>query len=230
MPQNQRKSNNKKMLIDFHTHSKRETDDVLEVVSIHPQRKEPSDWYTVGFHPWWVEGILSDAELDLLKEHLENDAFCLALGECGLDKLKGVDLKLQEAIFTQQIELANALNVPMIVHCVRVYDSILKLHRRLAKTPWAIHGYRRHSILAKSILNQGIYLSVAPSEKMADSFVETLKTLPLDRFFIETDSDTSMNIRQRYELFADIRNMKRSDLESQLLNNFKTFFEWKFHG
>jgi TatD DNase family protein len=221
---------NQQMLIDFHTHSKRETDEILEVVSIHRHRKEPSNWYTVGFHPWWVDGILSDLELDFLKEKLENDVFCLALGECGLDKLKGVDLRMQEAIFTQQIELANALNAPVIVHCVRVYDSVLKLHRRLAKTPWAIHGYRRHSILAKSILNQGIYLSVAPSEKMADSFVETLKNLPLDKFFIETDSDTSMNIRQRYELFANIRAMKTSDLESQLFNNFKTFFEWKFPG
>lgn len=218
------------MLIDFHTHSKRETSDILEVVSVHHQQKKHCDWYTIGFHPWWVEGLLSDVELDFLKEKLVNDAFCLALGECGLDKLKGVDLQRQEAIFTQQIEVANALNAPVIVHCVRSYDTVLKLHRQLAKTPWAVHGYRRHSILAKSIVEQGIYLSVAPSEKMADSFVETLKILPLDRFFIETDSDTSMNIRQRYELFSDIRKMEREDLEIQLLNNFKTFFEWKFRG
>lgn len=218
------------MLIDFHTHSKRETDDILEVVSIHHQQQKTCDWYTVGFHPWWVEGVLSDAELDFLKAKLEGDASCLALGECGLDKLKGVDLQMQEAIFIQQIELANALNAPVIVHCVRSYDTLLKLHRRLAKTPWAIHGYRRHWILAKSILEQGIYLSVAPSEKMADSFVETLKNLPLDRFFIETDSDTSMNIRQRYDLFATIRKIKIENLEKQLFFNFKTFFEWKYRG
>ncbi|NJN78827.1 MAG: hypothetical protein HC803_11320 [Saprospiraceae bacterium] len=218
------------MRIDFHTHSKRETDDIIEVVSIHSQKKEPWDWYTVGFHPWWINGLLTDAELDFLKEKLEQDAFCLGLGECGLDKLKGVDLQMQEAVFIQQIELANALNAPMIIHCVRVYDSVLKLYRRLAKTPWVIHGYRRHPILAKSIIDEGIYLSVAPSGKMTTSFVETLKYLPLDRFFIETDSETSLNIRQRYEVFSEVRGIEMNDLEEQLYHNFKTFFQWKYLG
>ncbi len=218
------------MLIDFHTHSKRETDDTLEVVSIHKDKKEPWDWYTVGFHPWWSPRILTDAELDFLKEKLESDSFCLGLGECGLDKLKGVDLQLQEAIFRQQIELANALNAPLIVHCVRVYDSVLKLHRLLAKTPWVVHGYKRHQILARSIIEQGIYLSVAPDENMAVSFVDTLRYLPIDRFFIETDSDTKLNIRQRYELLSTIRKMEMNVLEQELFNNFKTFFQWKYLG
>jgi TatD DNase family protein len=218
------------MLIDFHTHSKREKNDIIEVVSIHPQRKQPSDWYTIGFHPWWTDQLLTDKELDDLRTKLEQDVFCLGLGECGLDKLKGTDLKQQERIFTQQIELANEIHAPLIVHCVRVYDTVLKLHQRLAKTPWVVHGYLRHAILAKSIIDQGIYLSVAPSKKMAVSFEATLKYLPLDRFFIETDSDTSLNIKERYARFSDIRGIDINTLENQLFNNFKTFFQWKYLG
>lgn len=218
------------MIIDFHTHSKREAEEVLEVVSIHPHRKEAIDWYTIGFHPWWTMELLTDRALDFLKDRLENDGFCLALGECGLDKLKGVDLQRQEAIFRQQIELANAVNAPVIVHCVRLYDTVLKLHRTLAKTPWVIHGYRRHSILARSIVEQGIYISVAPSNKMTDSFIQTLQTLPLDRCFVETDSDTRLSIKERYELFAGLRRLTTDNLEEQLFNNFKTFFQWKYRG
>lgn len=218
------------MIIDFHTHSKRENDDILEVVSIHPKRKAPWDWYTLGHHPWWVERLLTDEELDFLKEKLKNDKYCLALGECGLDKLKGVDLGLQEQIFEQQIELANELNAPMIIHCVRVYDTVLRLFRKKAKTDWAVHGYRRHTILAKNIIDQGLYLSVAPSQNIPSSFVETLKSLPLDRFFIETDSDTSMNISERYDLLSSIKNIDICDLEMQMLENFKAFFKWKYRG
>jgi TatD DNase family protein len=218
------------LLIDLHTHSKRETDDILEVVSIHPNRNTPWDWYTLGFHPWWVDNILTDIELNYLKDKLINDKFCLGLGECGLDKLKGGDLKLQEAVFQQQIELANELNAPMIIHCVRVYDTVLKLHKKMAKTPWVVHGYRRHSILAKSILDQGIYLSVAPSKKMTPKFMKTLENLPLDQFFIETDSETSRNILERYEIFAAIRQLDLTTLETQLHENFKTFFKWKYLG
>ena len=215
------------MLIDFHTHSEREGDDILEVISIDPSRPRVAQWYTIGYHPWWIDGILSDAQLDVLKNSLEHDPHCLALGECGLDKLKGIDLKTQEKIFIQQIELANAMGAPMIIHCVRVYDTVLKLHRKMATTPWVVHGYRRHPILAKSIVERGIYLSIAPSQRMAASFVETLKWLPEDRFFVETDSETSMNIKQRYELLASIRNMDICKLENQMVENFKSFFAWK---
>lgn len=218
------------MIIDFHTHSKREKDDILEVVSIHPNRKKPCNWYTIGYHPWWIGGQLSDEELDVLKDKLENDEYCLGLGECGLDKLKGVSLQAQEIAFIQQIELANELNAPVIVHCVRVYDTLLKLHKKYAKTPWVVHGYRRNKTLAKSILDKGIYLSVAPSDYMQPTFIEMLEQLPMTQFFIETDSDTSMKISDRYKLLASIKKLDICELEEQILTNFKTFFGWKYRG
>ena len=215
-------------IIDFHTHSKRESDHIIEVISIHPGRKEPDTWHTLGYHPWWTTQLLTDTQLELLAHQYQAHPKCLGIGECGLDKLKGVELPIQEAIFCQHIELANQLKAPLIVHCVRTYDRLLLLHKKKATTPWVIHGYLRNHTLAQTLLQAGFYLSVAPAAQITPVFKETLKHLPLHQFFLETDSDTSLNISQRYAIFAALREMEQQALQEQLFQNFKTFFAWKY--
>ena len=94
--------------------------------------------------------------------------------------------------------------------------------------PWVIHGYLRNHTLAQTLLQAGFYLSVAPAAQITPVFKETLKHLPLHQFFLETDSDTSLNISQRYAIFAALREMEQQALQEQLFQNFKTFFAWKY--
>lgn len=37
--------------IDFHTHSRQNGDDVLEVVSLHGAQDKDVKYYTIGYHP-----------------------------------------------------------------------------------------------------------------------------------------------------------------------------------
>lgn len=201
----------------------------MEIISVHPGRHEVNGWYTIGYHPWWTERILLPEEIDVLANQVKNPT-CLALGECGMDKIKGPPLSLQKKIFSQQIELANAWNCPVVVHCVRAFHEVLDVHTRLAKTPWVIHGFVRNFTLAKQVLDRGIYLSLAPAENMAVTFIETLKYVPLDRIFLETDSASTLNISQRYQIFAKLRHMQEEDLENQILENVSTFMAWKWEN
>jgi TatD DNase family protein len=215
-------------IIDFHTHSKREINNIVEVISVHPGLKETDTWHTMGYHPWWTTQPLTDEALDVLYQQYKIQPNCLGIGECGLDKLKGVALNIQEVIFQQHIELANQLHAPLIVHCVRAYDRLLILHKKFAKTPWVIHGYMRNFTLAQTLLQAGIYLSVAPAAQLTSVFKETLHHLPLEKTFLETDSETSLNISQRYAIFAALRQIELPELQEQLFSNFKTFFAWKY--
>jgi TatD DNase family protein len=217
--------------IDFHTHRQRQDEKTMEVISQHGSKFNAANYYTIGFHPWWTLKKLNLDEYALLKEKYQNDSHCLGIGECGLDKLKGATYEIQEQIFIQHIELANELGAPLIVHCVRQYDQMLRLHRNLAKTDWAIHGYVRNQILARSIIDQGIYLSLAPSNQMKNSFIETLKWVPIDRIFLETDSETSHDIFERYRIFSVLRIDLNGDelfLRQQLFSNFQKFFNKKW--
>lgn len=217
------------MLIDFHTHKRRFPDAGMEIISVHPGRHERTPWYTTGYHPWWRDGLLGEEELGWLHENLQ-DPGCLAIGECGMDKLKGPGLSLQKQIFIQQVEVANAWNSPVVVHCVRAFHEVLDVHQSLAKTPWVIHGFVRNKTLAKQVLDRGIYLSLAPTKQPVATFEETLKYVPLDRIFLETDSETTWNIRERYQFFARLRYMVEEDLEKHIVDNLTKFMAWKWQN
>lgn len=218
--------------IDFHNHSNWHGEEVIEVVSIHGNQDKKAKLYTIGYHPWWTERVLDESELKFISDKYVNDNNCLGLGEFGLDKLKGAQLNIQEEIVIQQINLANELNAPVIIHCVRAYDRLIRLKKDLAKTEWAIHGFMRNKILAKQILDANIKLSIAPQHQMKDTFIEMAQYVPLTHIFLETDSDFRINIIDRYRIFAALRKMDFEPLKSQLFQNFKKFYQekWKYQS
>jgi TatD DNase family protein len=194
---------------------------------MHQTVKYENEYFTVGHHPWWTNEGLSEADLQQL-ETLLADKFCLGIGECGLDKLKGAPKEIQEEVFHQHIMLANKNKVPLIVHCVRQYDQVLSFKKKYGKTPWVIHGFRRNQQLAKSLIDQGIMLSVSPFRQMNESFVEMLRFLPVMSYFLETDSEYSLSIMERYQLMADLKKIDLEELKTQMKLNFEVFFGWKF--
>ena len=216
------------MYIDFHTHKPLYSADstVLEVISMHQKIKYENEYFTVGHHPWWTNEALSEADLQNM-ETLLSDKYCLGIGECGLDKLKGASKEIQEEVFYQHIMLANKNNVPLIVHCVRQYDQVLNFRKKYGKTPWVIHGFRRNQQLAKSLIDQGIMLSVSPLRQMNESFVEMLQFLPANSYFLETDSEYSLTIMERYQIMAELKNVNLEELKVQMKVNFDRFFGWK---
>ncbi len=217
--------------IDFHTHSRQNGDDVLEVVSLHGAKDKDVKYYTIGYHPWWTLKLLSEDELALMSDKYRDDACCLGMGELGLDNLKGADIELQEKIFIQQIQIANQSKSPIVIHCVRAFDRMLRLRKRYGETPWVVHGFVRNKTLAGQVLDSGMYISVAPHEKLSISFKDTLQYLPLDKIFLETDSDFTMDIKERYRIFADLRGIDIQVLKDQIYQNFITFYtgKWKHH-
>ena len=216
------------MYIDFHTHKPLFSTDsnVLEIISMHKNVKYEGEYFTVGHHPWWTNEKLSEADL-LNMEMFLSSKHCLGIGECGLDKLKGATKEIQEEVFYQHIMLANKNNVPLIVHCVRQYDQVLNFKKKYGKTPWVIHGFRRNKQLAKSLIDHEIMLSVSPLRQMNESFVEMLQFLPVDSYFLETDSEYSLTIMERYQLMADLKRVDLEELKGQMKLNFDGFFGWK---
>ncbi len=217
--------------IDFHTHSRWNGDDVLEVVSMHGAQDKDVIYYTVGYHPWWTLKLLNENELALMSHLYGNDTFCLGMGELGLDNLKGADIELQEKICIQQIQIANISKSPVVIHCVRAFDRMLRLRKKYGETPWVVHGFVRNKTLAGQVLEAGMYISVAPHDHISLSFEETLFCLPLDKIFLETDSDITMDIKERYRIFAAMRGIDIQVLKDQMYQNFITFYteKWKHH-
>jgi len=212
--------------LDFHTHRMRNTDDpeTMEIVSLHPGKEHPHQYFTIGYHPWWIEAPITNTQQEQLSIRL-SDFNCLALGEIGLDNLKGPEMKQQMAILRSQLPLAIEFDQPVIIHCVRAFDQLIKIKKEFPEIDrWCIHGYGRHAILAKQLIDQGFYLSLMPGLPRS-KYAELFQNLPIDRLFLETDSMPNISIKQVYSEMSELLSMKESDLCNQMNDNAQNFFK-----
>lgn len=213
--------------LDFHTHRERrkDKDDIVEIVSMHLGKEVSCQYYTIAKHPWWTEQVLSADETVLLKEKLKHQN-CLAMGEMGLDKLQGPPMAQQMDILRSQLNLARELQLPVIIHCVRTIHQLLELKKEYPEIKkWCIHGYSRHAILAQQLIDQGFYLSLMPTMANTTKYEELVKTLPKNRFFLETDSHPNIKIEDIYLRTAEILDWDLGQLKKQMNNNAREFFE-----
>ncbi|MBS9774289.1 MAG: TatD family hydrolase [Tenacibaculum sp.] len=219
--------NNPNTYIDFHTHKIRreDNDDILEIVSLHLGKETECDYFTVGKHPWWTNSLLNSSEKEQLNKLLSLKK-CLAVGEIGLDKLKGENLNIQKNILRELLQIATEQQKPVIIHCVRAFDSLIKIKREFPEIKkWCIHGFSRHSTLAKQLINERFYLSIMPVKKISPKYTELIKSLPINSFFLETDSMPNTKIEDIYLQVANIREISVEELKVQLIKNFNDFFK-----
>ena len=169
-------------ILDCHTHR---LDANAALISVDPRQFDPQPglWYSVGYHPWNNIGALTAADFDLL-ERCASHPLVLAIGETGMDSLRGGDLDTQEVVFVRHLKLAHALGKPVVVHNVRCAQRILAARHRsgLDDVPLAIHGMRSNERVARTLLDAGCYLSFGTRFNPA-----ALRSTPLDRLLIETD-------------------------------------------
>lgn len=118
-----------------------------------------SSWKSAGIHPWDVNPETLQEDLRQLDKLAGHDQVLL-IGECGLDKMKGPELKIQQQAFTDQIRIANARHKPLIVHCVRAFEELIAITKEHPpQVPVIIHGFNKSPELARQLSNHGFLLS-----------------------------------------------------------------------
>lgn len=109
---------------------------------------------SAGIHPW--HALTPDWQR---LEALLDDERCVALGECGLDRLRGPAMEVQTAVFERQIIMALSRGLPLVIHCVRAWDTLLALRKRHPQGQWIVHGFRGKPALAAQLQRANIDLS-----------------------------------------------------------------------
>lgn len=204
-----------RMIKDIHTHNV--TDDAI--ISIEPGSQElhPDKYYSVGIHPWNSE-FVSDDLLDMLYSYSRYDNV-VAIGETGIDVLKGASREKQKELFLKHADIAADLRKPLIIHAVRSYSDIIGLHKKLRPdTAWIIHGFRGNVNIADSLLKEGFYLSYGEMFNEA-----SLLHTPLDRMFVETDC-SKVPVGQIYSDIAGKTGIKTNVLEKEISANIQRLF------
>ena len=192
-----------------------------EILSLAPEELSTGNrsfYASVGIHPWTLTEENADIQWETLHESIK-DKRIVAIGECGLDKLKGPSMELQTAIFKQEAALAEDSSLPLITHCVKAFNELIQLKKEISpRQPWIIHGFRGKLPLTLDCIRHGFYLSIG-SRFQADA----LKAIPLDRLFIETD-ESEESIRSIYQRIAEVKRISLEELAEAINKNVRKVF------
>jgi TatD DNase family protein len=211
------------LFINTHTHSQ-VYDARIELVNLPVGSGEKTNHYSYGLHPWFIKKETWQEELDHLAI-VATEKRCLAIGECGLDKLSEVDFELQTEVFTAQIVLANAIKKPLIVHCVRAFNELINcLNHNDNKVPVIVHGFNNNENIARVMVNEGIYFSFGKALLGYESnAAKAIKNVGRRNFFLETD-DADISIKYIYRKAAELLGIAEEIVQQQLKSNFERVF------
>ncbi len=131
------------MIIDIHTHRPYPQPEGIISKALRPDSAETSEMktfqlYSVGMHPWDTQDT-EDAGLFARLEEIAAQPNVAAIGECGIDLLRGAPMFRQLLVFRRHVEISEKLRKPLIIHDVKADDIICGLRRDMKPTQPLVH-------------------------------------------------------------------------------------------
>lgn len=185
-------------------------------------------------------------------EELAKDKSVVGIGECGLDFFKIKEYNesfseeevksVQEKLFRAQIEIAIALNKPLMIHARDSYGEILEiLHEYLmlptVKLKGNVHFFAGTIDQAKAFISCGFTVSFTGVITFAKNYEDLVRELPLESMLSETDCPFVAPVPFRgkraepwhaklvVEKIAEIKGLDIDYTASVLMNNAKRVFQ-----
>ncbi|OPZ77840.1 MAG: putative deoxyribonuclease YcfH [Alphaproteobacteria bacterium ADurb.Bin438] len=193
---------------------------------------------TMGIHPEYADKYVGFDEDAFIKNAKKNKV--VAIGEIGLDYYyDSAKKENQIMVFTKQLEIALALNLPIIIHSRDADDDMIRiLSKYKGKIKGVMHCFSSGFDLAQFALEIGFYVSASGIITFKKSFAlrDIFKTIPLDRLLIETDApylaphpfrgkqNEPALIPYTLKCLAEIKEIDVKDMENITTKNFYDLF------
>ena len=214
------------------------TDIASSMRSIEFAEKYDGVYAAVGLHPECLnENSMSDiSEIEKLADHPKT----AAIGEIGLDYYYDIPKDLQKRVFIAQIELANALSMPVNIHDREAHGDTMDILRQM-KPKGILHCFSGSVEMAKEIVGLGMYIGIGGvvTFKNARKTVEVVSEIPLERIVLETDCpylspvpnrgkrNDSTNIRYVAQRIAEIKSLTEAEVLNTTKANAKRVYNIK---
>lgn len=141
-----------------------------------------------GVHPE-AEAETPDDFANELETLLGKSPKIRALGEIGLDyHYENYNRERQIKLFTSQLELAQSLGLPVIVHSRNANEDTMEILRKY-RPKGVVHCFSGSAETAKEVISLGMYISFTGvlTFKNAKKAIKALAEVPIDRLMLETD-------------------------------------------
>ena len=181
---------------------------------------------------------------DIYRELLKDEKV-VAIGECGLDYYhsEGELIAKQREAFIAQIELANEIGKPIMLHVRNAYTDALLLLKKYAKVKGVVHFFTGTMAEAQGFLDFGFMISFAgsitfPPKKDGTGSHSALvvKNVPLDMILTDTDSpyvapvpyrgkrNEPVYVKEIVKKIAEIKNLPEEEVAKAIVANAKKVF------
>jgi TatD DNase family protein len=142
---------------------------------------------TVGIHPHDAETASQDTleELRILASHPK----VVAIGEIGLDYYRDYSPRpAQRRAFRDQLALASALGLPVVVHSREAHDEVLATLQDWEGTG-VLHTYAGGPERLDDVMAMGFCIGISGPVTFpkAERLREVVQAVPVDRLLVETD-------------------------------------------
>jgi len=228
------------------------------IVGLHPIQTTPEehteDELGTGGAPFVSQGEVFNK--DFYRE-LCRSKKVVAIGECGLDYFRNdpSTKDVQIAQFIAQIELANELELPLMIHTrdakgnqassrqglelgvENVYDDVYDILKEYAKVPGNIHFYAGNYAQAKKFFDLGFTISFTGVITFAKDYEEVVRNSPLDLIHAETDCpyvapkphrgkrSEPWMVKEVYKKIAEIKGLDEEVVREQLIENAQKLYK-----
>ena len=189
------------MIVDIHTHKTLAQAQTIDTEGIHP-------WHATACDISVVERRA--AEVD-------------AIGEIGLDYACDAPRDVQMAVFRAQLSIAERHEKPVVLHCVRAFEEVMRVLRGYRLPAVIFHGFIGSVQQAGRAVAGGYYLSFGVGAFRSPKTIEALRSMPLDRLFAETDESTA-TIESIYQRIAHERRISTEELQEKIEVNYNKIF------
>lgn len=175
----------------------------------------------------------------------------VGIGECGLDyyHMDEESIEKQKVAFISQIELANELELPLMLHVRNpkdgsrnAYFDVYELFKKYSKVKGVSHFFAGTVEDMKRFVEIGIRVSFAgpitykPKPEICD-YIGVIKETPLDMILTDTDSpyvapvphrgtrNEPVYVREIVKKIAEIKGLNEEEVASQIVLNARKLFD-----
>ncbi len=151
-------------------------------------RQYPNIYATIGVHPHDVAKAC-DKTFDELKA-LAGDPKVVAYGEIGLDYFRNISPREKQVeMFARQLELAQELKLPIIIHDRDAHEQTLRMVKESKIRTGVFHCFSGDWAMARQCIDLGFYLSIpgVVTFDKSQTLQEVVRQAPLESLLLETD-------------------------------------------
>lgn len=201
----------------------------------------PNMYTAIGIHPSDTRFIedMNFAIEEIKGLILDKSSKCVALGEIGLDyHYPDTDKEKQAAFFRRQMQLAEELNIPVVIHDREAHEDIMKIIREYPSVVGIMHSFSGSAEMARELVALGYMISFSGTVTFTNAKrpKEAVLAVPKSHILIETDSpylaphplrgtlNTSKNLEYINRTVAELLSISEEECAALTEENAKRIF------